>query len=208
MTPEQQEHLKFLRPLKAACKECKMCRLGRTEHTHNNKPLQEQHVFSNMNPSKFVVIGQNPGYNECIQDEPFVGDAGEYFNTTVEQYGLTRNHFYITNIVKCHTPENRKPEEDEALMCESFIRMELMTLRPQLVVTLGAVAFESLCPNLIYSDSLGKIVKSNKFNVQVYPIYHPSPRNMVDPSRKNKFENDIKDLCALVKVILSSSEQQ
>jgi DNA polymerase len=208
MSEDQQAQLEFLRPLRAACKECRMCRLGRIEHAHNDKPLQEPHVFSNMNPTKFMVVGQNPGFNECIKDEPFVGDSGEFFNMTIEEHGLSRNDFYITNIVKCHTPENRKPETDELEACQTFLRMEIKAIKPKLTVTLGTQAFEVLCPNLVYSSSLGKIVKSDKFDVSVYPVYHPSPRNMVDPSRKKKFEADIADLCALIKALSISSAPQ
>lgn len=207
MNEDQIEKLKMLRPLRATCKECRMCRLGRMEHQHNNKPLPEPHVFSNMNPSKFVVIGQNPGYNECVNDEPFIGEAGEFFNETIEKFGLTRDHFYITNALKCHTPENRKPEIDELENCEPFLRMELKTLRPKFVITLGAVAFEILCPKLSFSDSLGQLVKSEKFDVNVYAVYHPSPRNMADISRKNRFDKDIEVLCTLITRILASSGQ-
>ena len=208
MTENQNKLLKTLRPLKATCKECRMCRLGRMEHEHNGKSLPEPHVFSNMNPTKFMVIGQNPGYNECIKDEPFVGEAGEFFNQTIKKNGLSRDAFYITNIVKCHTPVNRIPELDEVAACAHFLAMEILTIRPKFVITLGAVAFGALCPKAAYSANLGKLVKSEKFGVSVYPIYHPSPRNMADPVRKAKFEADIKILCQLITRISSSEAQQ
>jgi len=204
MTEEQSQILKTLRPLKAVCKECRMCRLGRMEHEHNGKPLPEPHVFSNMNPTKFMVVGQNPGFNECVKDEPFVGEAGQNFTDAISKFGLSRDAFYITNVVKCHTPDNRKPESDEADTCSAFLRMELKIIRPRFVIALGAVAFEALCPKLAFSASLGKLVKSEKFDVSVYPIYHPSPRNMTDPSRKTRFEEDIRVMCQLITRISSS----
>lgn len=204
MTEEQNQLLKILRPLKATCKECRMCRLGRMEHEHNGKPLPEPHVFSNMNPTKFMVVGQNPGFNECVKDEPFVGEAGDYFNRTITKFGIQREMFYITNTVKCHTPENRKPDVDESETCQHFLHMEIKTIRPRFVVALGAVAFEALCPKLAFSASLGKLVKSEKFGVSVYPIYHPSPRNMADPGRKTRFEEDIRVMCQLITMISSS----
>lgn len=208
LTEEQNKLLKSLRPLQAACKECRMCRLGRMTHEHNGKPLPEPHVFSNMNPTKFMVVGQNPGFNECMKDEPFIGEAGELFNDTINKNGLQREMFYITNIVKCHTPANRAPESDETAACSHFLAQEILTIRPKFVITLGAVAFEALCPKLTYNASLGKLVKSEKFGVSVYPIYHPSPRNMIDPGRKAKFEEDIKVLCELITRISSSAAQQ
>lgn len=198
MTDDQKRKLEMLRPLHAACMACTMCRLGRQEHIHRGNKIDQPHVFSNMNPSRYVVIGQNPGYNECVEGEPFVGDAGEVFNEQIELNGLSRDKFYITNTVKCHTPENRAPELDEVSICEPFLRMELKVLRPVLVISLGAVAFNILCPDKKYSDSLGTVVES-RFEVKVFPVYHPSPRNMTDPSRKRKFSEDIAKMCALIK---------
>lgn len=200
MTEDQNKKLRMLRPLNDACMECTMCRLGRQEHIHNGNKIEQPHVFSNMNPSKYVIVGQNPGYNECVRGEPFVGDAGSNFDLEIEKNGLTRNTFYITNSLKCHTPENRKPEVDELEACEPFLAMELKLLKPLIVVALGAAAFEILCPNKVFSESLGKITQS-KFNVKVFATYHPSPRNMVDQSRKAKFEKDIATLCALIRRI-------
>ena len=197
---DEDKHLRMLRPLRDTCMECTMCRLGRQEHIHNGKKLEQSHVFSNMNPSRYMVVGQNPGFNECEKGEPFVGDAGDNFNLEVEKNGLTRDKFYITNALKCHTPENRKPESDELTACEPYLKMELKLLRPLIVVALGASAFEVLCPGKKLSDCLGKITHS-PFDVKVYAVYHPSPRNMVDPTRKSRFEKDIMMLCALIKKI-------
>lgn len=208
MTEDQNKLLKTLRPLKATCKECRMCRLGRMEHEHNGKPLVEPHVFSNMNPTKFMIVGQNPGFNECVKDEPFVGEAGDFFNRTIARFGISREAFYITNAVKCHTPENRKPDNDEFEACQSFLQIEIRTIRPKFVIALGAVAFEALCSKLAFSASLGKMVKSEKYDVNVYPVYHPSPRNMTDPGRKSRFEEDIRVICELITRISSSEAQR
>ncbi|MEM3000672.1 MAG: uracil-DNA glycosylase [Candidatus Nitrosocaldus sp.] len=206
MSEKQCSKLNMLRPLRAACKSCTMCNLGVIDHTHLGERIEDYRVFSNMRPSRFVVIGQNPGYNECVQDEPFVGDAGTIFNNEITKHGIDRSMFYITNVVKCHTPDNRKPERDEIEACKPFIMMELKLLKPILVITLGAVAFQVLCPDRQYSDSLGKVVQST-FGVNVYPIYHPSPRNMQHPERRAKFDSDIAALCALIKKLGLAARQ-
>lgn len=43
------------------------------------------------------------------------------------------------------------------------------------------------------------IGKSEKFSVQVFPIYHPSPRNLDITERRQRFERDIEILCELMK---------
>lgn len=98
----------------------------------------------------------------------------------------------------CHTLKNKKPDYEEVQSCKPILMMELGLIKPKAVVTLGAVAFGIFCPGKSLSDNMGKIIKSDEFKVNVFPIYHPSPLNMRDQSRKSQFENDIKLLCRLV----------
>jgi uracil-DNA glycosylase len=55
------------------------------------------------------------------------------------------------------------------------------------------------CPEFVMKDYLGKIVESEKFPVKVFPIYHPSPRNLDITERRQRFERDIEILCELIK---------
>ena len=190
--------LRMLRPLDNSCRACSMCELGRDYGDHNQWEF-DPHVFSNMKPSKWMVVGQNPGHNECIKGEPFVGESGKTFDAMVKKGGLSRDDFYITNAVKCYTKKNATPLALHKERCEPFLRMEIGLLRPKLIVTLGSVGFSIFCPELKMSDNLGKIVKSKKFDMKVYPVYHPSPRNMNAKGRREKFEKDILTLCKLIK---------
>jgi len=201
----EEKSLRQLRQLWDFCSSCSICRLGSKLQERNGQKF-DPHVFSNMKPSKWVIVGQNPGYNECLEHEPFVGDAGKFFNKTLEEFGLSRDKFYITNAVHCFTPNNRKPENDEVENCIDFLRFELKILKPKLVITLGAVSFGYLCPQETYSDSLGKIVKSKVVGYPVYPIYHPSPRNMSAQNRKIKFRKDMQNLCKLIQAYEKQSK--
>jgi DNA polymerase len=179
---------------------CVMCTLGRA--THADKPSGfNPHVFSAGGISKFMVVGQNPGHNECLVHEPFVGEAGKFFNEQVEANGLSRSDFYITNTVKCYTEKNANPTFEYVSRCEPILRIEIGILRPKLVITLGATAFDVFCPDKKMSGHLGQIVRSEKFEVDIYPIYHPSPRNMAVPERRAKFVEDVRVLCTLIKTL-------
>ena len=189
---------RMLMPMSSTVCACSMCHLGRQVCTDHDTTF-DPHVFSNCVPSKWMVVGQNPGFKEVLQGEPFVGDAGKNFNERLVKNGLSRDKFYISNIIKCYTKGNEKPNLEEVSACEPILRMELNLLKPKLVIALGAVAFGAFCPDIGLTENLGTIVKSNKFNVQVYPVYHPSPRNLSDPGRLKKFNDDIDVLCELIK---------
>lgn len=188
---------KMLQILQVLCKNCVMCELGRRAVEREGEPARDPHVFSNMQMSEFFVLGQNPGYDELVRDEPFVGAAGKNWDAEVQKHGLTRQEFYVGNTVKCWTKDNAKPSFQHVSMCSRFLRMEAGILRPKLIISLGAVAFSFLCPGHNYSDRLGKITDSEYG--KVFAVYHPSPRNLIDQSRRADFEHQTKVLCGLIK---------
>lgn len=195
--------MRTLSPLRDTCKDCTMCRLGLGKPVgRSGIPVQDQHVFSNMIPSEIMVVGQNPGFDECQNDEPFVGDAGQNFSQEIGKYGVSREDFYITNVVKCSTENNKRAQQDEIDACEPFLRMEVRLLRPKLVLTLGKVAFEAFCPHIAYSEGLGKISTSMKYGVKVFAAYHPSPVNLKNPEIKAAYEKQIALVCALSRKLL------
>lgn len=191
---------KMLALLGEMCHACKMCSLG--EHLQEVRQHKfDPHCWSSMSVSRIMVIGQGPGLNECLEGVPFVGDSGKNFNEELARHGLTREPFYISNTVKCYAPQNRAPTESEVSACKLFLQMEIAILKPILIVTLGQVAFNRLCPDATYSQHLGKIIKYGDSKLPVFAIYHPSPRNLEVPDRMVAFKRQMAVLCALVKKI-------
>lgn len=198
-TPEQRK-LKMLTPLQEVCHNCTMCELGFKRAVRDDK-IKKPQVFSTMTPTRFMVVGQNPGWNEVVRKEPFVGDAGAAFDAEVAKHGLSRQDFYICNAVKCFTEGNTRPLPQHMDACEPYLRMEVQILKPKLVIALGSVAFEQLCPGVAFTAALGKITKSAKYGVPVFPIYHPSPLNLDEGGKRAAFEKQIELVCGLVKAL-------
>jgi len=180
------------------CRTCTMCELGRRQ-AEKNGTCRDPHVLSNLKPSRFVVVGQNPGWDELAAGCPFVGAAGKNFDREIEKNGLTRDELYITNVVKCWTKNNAKPDVKHVHKCKPFLQMEFNLLNPLLVVTLGAVPFGLLCPDAVYGDCLQKITKSEQYGVNVFAIYHPSPLNLTQEVRRTMFGEQVRVLGQLVK---------
>jgi DNA polymerase len=189
---------RFILPLSTANSACTMCELGRKEACKNDE-LRDPHVFSNRNPKRFMVVGQNPGWNEVCQGTPFIGAAGGEFDTALAKFGGSRDDFYITNIVKCFTKDNAKPSRESQEACSPWLQMEINIINPILVVTLGAVSFNYMCPSAKYSDSLRQITKSERYGVKVFAMYHPSPLNLNSGGKRGDFEAQVKVLCALIR---------
>ena len=197
--------LRMLRQLSLCCSACTMCELGRRD-VEKNGFVRDPHVLSSMTPTRFVIVGQNPGLNEIIEGTPFVGASGKNFDKEIAKYGLDRSQFYITNTIRCFTDDNAKPNYRQVQRCKPFLMMEMALIHPLLAITLGGSAFDVLCPGAGYQQSLGKITKSEEFEVKVFAVYHPSPLNLADKSRRVDFEHQIAILAKLIKR-LSAPEQ-
>ena len=98
-----------------------------------------------------MMIGEQPGDQEDKQGRPFVGPAGKLLDQCLQEAGIDRGQVYITNTVKHFKWEPRgklrihkKPNMLEIRACRPWLEAELETLKPELVVCLGAVAAQSL----------------------------------------------------------------
>ncbi len=189
--------LRFLRQLKLTCMSCTMCSLGQRDACKDHV-IRDPHVFSSMEPSRIVVVGQNPGWEELEKNIPFVGAAGRNFDAELAANGTSREQLYIANTVRCYTDFNAKPDAHTVARCAPFLQMEFNILNPKLVVALGAVAFSRLCPSAHYATNLGKIVRSEVYGLPVMPILHPSPLNLQQQARRREFARQMKILCSVI----------
>lgn len=136
--------------------------------------LHKNVVFGEGNPkARLVFVGEAPGEEEDKQRRPFVGRAGQLLTKVINAMGLERSDVYITNVVKCRPPQNRKPEPDEMAACEPFLLMELRTINPEVIVCLGMTAAQSLLKTKENLGNLrGKFHSYGKAKVMV--TYHPA----------------------------------
>jgi len=126
--------LKLIREDLGDCTRCKLHKQGR-----------KQIVFGVGNPrAELMFVGEGPGADEDAQGQPFVGRAGQLLNNMIKAMGLRREDVYIANIVKCRPPGNRTPERDECETCSPFLMRQIATIKPKVIVALGAVAAKNL----------------------------------------------------------------
>jgi uracil-DNA glycosylase len=147
---------------------CKLCRLCETR----TKAVPGSGNIENPN---VVFVGEGPGKNEDLQGKPFVGIGGKLLDELLQSAGLERNQVYITNIVKCRPPKNRRPKPDEIEICTSnYLENQLAILKPKIICTLGATALEYFTGEKKMGTNHGKLVHSQKSEIPVLPTYHPA----------------------------------
>ena len=98
-----------------------------------------------------MMIGEQPGDQEDKQGRPFVGPAGKLLDKALEEAEIDRSKVYVTNAVKHFKWEPRgkmrihkKPSMKEINACRPWLEAELETVKPGLIVALGATAAQGL----------------------------------------------------------------
>ena len=169
---------------------CKLCKLSNTR----TKAVPGTGLIENV---EVVFVGEGPGRNEDLEGKPFVGSGGKLLDELLSNAGLEREQVYITNIVKCRPPKNRKPEEDEVRTCTSnYLEKQIDILKPLVVCTLGATALEYFTGKKKMGEARGKLTKT-KNGIALLPTYHPAAifRN---PSYRELLQADIKRIKAII----------
>ena len=107
-----------------------------------------------------MLVGEQPGDKEDLAGKPFVGPAGLMLDRALEQAGIDRSKVYVTNAVKHFKFVARgkirlhqKPSTPEIKACRQWYKRELNSIKPDLVVAMGATAAQGV---------FGKITPINK----------------------------------------------
>ena len=168
------------------CTRCKLATLGR-----------KQVVFGAGNANAdLMFVGEAPGADEDVQGVPFVGRAGQLLTKMIEAMGFQRDDVYIANVVKCRPPENRNPEPDEIESCEPFLFRQIETVKPKVIVALGAFAAKTL---LRSADPISKLRGQvyDYHGVQLIPTFHPSFL-LRSPGQKKYAWDDLKKALSIL----------
>lgn len=175
--------------------------------------LRDTMVFATGNPhTQLMLIGEAPGYYEEVQQEPFVGRAGEKLNQILKAMGLSRDMVYISNIVKFRPAlsnqrtNNRAPTPEEIEACLPIIMSEIQVIRPRMIVALGGTAAVGLLGEQGSVSSMrGRFHDLNGIPVRV--TYHPSYLLRSDsPREKRKVWEDM--LAVMERLEMPISEKQ
>ena len=160
------DNLSSLKELSKECIECVSCSLSKTR---TNVVVGKGNEKANL-----VIIGEGPGEQEDKSGLPFVGRAGKMLDTALAAVNIDPlEDCYITNIVKCRPPNNRKPTASESNACMPWLNKQIDLLSPKIIVLAGSTATESF---LGVKEPISKIRGKwiEKDNIKYMPIFHPS----------------------------------
>lgn len=184
-------HAALLQELEAACAQLPLCQVP-TDIVMGQGNLESEVMF----------IGEAPGANEAIQRRPFVGRGGQLLNATLESFGLQRDDFYVSNIVKVRPPDNRDPLPAEIAAFRPYLYQEIALVQPLLFVSLGRFAMNFFLPDARISAVHGNLQRFWWEGRITYllPVYHPAAA-LRSTQMKESFTADIGKIPAALQYI-------
>jgi len=180
--------------LKEAASDCKACYLWENA---------TQTVFGEgAKRAKVMLIGEQPGNDEDLKGHPFVGPAGRILDQALEDAGIDRRQTYVTNVVKHFKWEPRgkrrihkKPNSTEIEACRPWLEAEIETVRPKILVCLGATAAQALFgKNFRVSKQRGQPIPSPLAELVMATVHPSSILRATDDAREAEMEQFIDDL--------------
>jgi uracil-DNA glycosylase family 4 len=153
-------------------------------------------------PGPIIVVGEGPGRKEQDQRVAFSGMSGRRLDEWLVGCGASkaepRARVYTTSVLKCMT--SSKPSlRIMAANCRPLLERQLSLIRPKLIISLGAIAYESLnLTSLPYSAAVCRPIVSREtvlfsdlgFDYVFLPWPHPSGLNRMnnDPKVKRRLQ--------------------
>ena len=153
--------------------------------------------------SAILFVGEQPGDQEDLAGQPFVGPAGRLFNGSLEEAGIDRKRVYVTNAVKHFKFVLRgkrrihsKPDAGEIQACRWWLDREREIVRPPVTVALGATAARSLFGKVVTIGKLRGKPHQLADGTECWVTIHPSAllRLRGDEERRSERKRFVKDL--------------
>jgi uracil-DNA glycosylase len=159
-----------------------------------------------------MFVGEQPGDQEDLAGEPFVGPAGKLLDKALAEAGIDRAAVYVTNVVKHFKWEPRgkrrihkKPSASEVAACRPWLDTEIELVKPRALVCLGATAAQSLLGKQFkVTEHRGTFITSPLAAI-VMATVHPSSilRERDDDARHREYARFVDDLRKVTRALSS-----
>ena len=174
---------------------CKRCSLSESRtHTLAGE--------GNMN-ADIMLIAQAPGELEDKENKMFIGPSGNILHALLKEVNINEDDLYMTNLIKCVLPKNRRPKQSEIMACSIYLDMEIAEVAPKILAPLGYYAtkyiFEKYSLHRFarseFPELIGKLFVAD--NMQIFPLSHPA----LLLYRKEFYKNSVVNFSNLRKII-------
>jgi DNA polymerase len=160
-----------------------------------------------------MIVGEQPGDEEDLRGQPFVGPAGRLFDRALVTLGWQRSALYVTNAVKHFKFELRGRRcihktavpQEAAICADHWLSREIAALRPQGIIALGATAARALVGRTVPVTTARGQWMPSIFGVPVLITLHPAALLRMDQSQQQgAFERWCNDLSQADDIVKST----
>jgi len=149
------EKQKSLDVLNYQIRTCKRCSLS---VTRKHALVVEGNIAA-----RIMFIALSPRVKEDSQNRMFISPSGQVLNKLLDAAGIDRELVFMTNLIKCILPKNRKPTMDEIESCSYFINEKILIIHPEIIVPLGYYVTRAILTKF-HSDPLAAEMNFAKVN--------------------------------------------
>ncbi len=185
-----------LADLNQAVSRCRACPIGAmaTQAVGGQGPLQPA----------LMLVGEQPGDQEDLRGQPFVGPAGQLLGRALAQAGIARDSVFLTNAVRHFKFElrgkrriHKTASQAEAAACLRWLDEEIALVQPRRLVALGATAARSLLGRPVAVMAERGRWHARPDEQQVFVTLHPSALLRMEPAAQEPaFADFVADLRA------------
>ena len=128
---------------------------------------------------RVLVVGEAPGETEDRLGRPFVGQSGQLLREVLDEIGVDLDEDCLTtNAIICRPPRNATPTPQQISYCHPNLKKTIEKFQPEVVITLGKTALESVLMDYWKSD-IGTMERWVGWKIPLpdfwlCPTYHPS----------------------------------
>ncbi len=150
-----------------------------------------------------MFLGEQPGDQEDLNGQPFVGPAGQLLDRALVDAEIDRHTIYVTNTVKHFKWEPRgkrriheKPSSRDIAACRPWFEAELRLVRPKVLVCLGSTAAQAIFGlSFRVTRERGKVLEAD-LAARVVTTVHPSSllRQPDEETRRREYTQFVEDL--------------
>ncbi|OGN07045.1 MAG: hypothetical protein A2750_02510 [Candidatus Yanofskybacteria bacterium RIFCSPHIGHO2_01_FULL_45_42] len=149
--------------------------------------------------SKIVFVTDHPGPDGEKEGSPIAGNNSKLLNKLLRSAGIDHNRAYFTNVIKYH-PRDKKPTPKEIKSYVPFLKEEIKTVGPKVVVTLGDIALNGIGLRQPLDNVRGRAFNFGSYTL--VPTHHPETAAR-DPQVQILLQSDL----AKLKKIIAESEK-
>ncbi|HXV27246.1 MAG TPA: uracil-DNA glycosylase [Candidatus Paceibacterota bacterium] len=130
------------------------------------------------------------------EGKPMGGNHAKELNRLLRSAGIDSKKVYVTNVVKYRPDDDKLPTPKEIRSHASFLKDEIRSVNPEVVVTLGNLALNGVGLRIPVENVHGRTFPLGTF--KLLPTMSPS-KALKDPSVKSLLEADFAKLRDLLK---------